>query len=169
MSALEEVPVTALVDRLDGSDRDTVVDAVDELGRRRATEAAPRLLELLRLTPDAAVRNATALALSDMVVPEAFDAIVELLRDPRTEGRRGTLLYALDPYDCAPILELLVDLALTGGYEVRMSALGLLSGVETDIDEPTWERLSSRLEAAAATADDERRAEVIDPLYELFD
>ncbi|KUL25217.1 HEAT repeat domain-containing protein [Actinoplanes awajinensis] len=168
MSALESVPNATLIGHLDHPDPTFVAEVIQELARRNAMEAAPRVLELLRTTQEAVIRHDAALALSDMKIPEAFDAIVELLRDPRTQGRRGTLLYALDPYDCAPILELLVDLALTGGYEVRMSALGLLSGIETDIDEPTWERLSDRLKAAAATADEQRRSEVIDPLNALF-
>jgi hypothetical protein len=62
------------------------------------------------------VRNAAALALSDMKIPEAFDAITELLNDPRTQRARGTLLYALDPYDNATNLELYVDLAITGNW-----------------------------------------------------
>ncbi|WIM97400.1 HEAT repeat domain-containing protein [Actinoplanes oblitus] len=168
MRTIEDLTVPELIERLAAEDTDTVVEAADEIGRRRATEAAPRLLELLRLTPEATIRNATALALSDMEMPEAFDSIAELLRDPSTEGHRGTLLYALDPYDCLPILELLIDLALTGGYEVRMSALGLISGIEGDIDEEIWDRVRARLEAAAATAGKERRTEVIDPLLEMF-
>lgn len=157
-----------LIDRLADADPDIVWETINELGQRNAVESAPRLLEVLRTTENAPVRNAAALALSDMRIPEAFDAITELLSDPRTRRSRGTLLYALDPYDNAQNLELLVDLAITGNWEVSRSAYGLITGINTDIGDDLWDRLRSRLEAAADTADDEQRAEVITPLLELF-
>jgi HEAT repeat protein len=158
----------ALIDRLADADGEAVRETIDELGRRNAVEAAPRLLEVLRTTEDTPVRNAAALALSDMGIPEAFDAITELLSDPRTERSRGTLLYALDPYDNGPNLELLVHLAITGNWEVSRSAYGLITGIATDIGEDLWRRLRARLESAAETAGDERRTEVILPLLDRF-
>ena len=166
MSAMDGISVPVLLARLDSPE--TALESVKELGRRRAREATPHLSAVLRTTGDPRVRNAAALALSDMHAPEGFDGIVEMLRDPRTQNNRGTLLYALEPYDNAPILELLVELAITGGYEVRMSAFGLINGINSVIDEPVWNRVRERLEAASTTADDERRTEVITPLLALF-
>ncbi|MEV6299247.1 HEAT repeat domain-containing protein [Actinoplanes sp. NPDC051861] len=168
MSALEHMSISALIGRLDDSDPGAVYEAIEELGRREATEAAPHLLEMLRTSDDAAVRNYAALALSDMRNPEVLDVIAGLLQDPRTAGSRGTLLYALEPYDCSPILELLVDLAITGNWEVSRSALGLLTGVNGDIGEELWSRLRDRVLAALSTADEEQRIEVLEPLLEMF-
>ncbi len=145
-------------------------------------EAVPRLLESLRTSDDAGVRNAAALKLSDMAVPELLDVVTVLLTDPRTVRSRGTLLYALGTgdYDCRPILGLLVDLALTGGWEVSRAAAGLVSQMEGEIDATEFDRARQRLLAAdaearrarehrpAASADPERHAEVIQPLLELF-
>ena len=74
-----------------------------------AASAAPRLLQLLRTTESPIIRNAAALALSDLNEPQAFQVLVDLLRDERTQNNRGTLLYALGAYDCSSILPLLVE------------------------------------------------------------
>lgn len=169
MSDLEHLSVAALIDHLDDPDTEIGYEAIKEIGRREATEAAPRLLEMLGTSDDAVIRNYAAIALSDMHIPEAFDAIVALLTDPRTARSRGTLLYALAEYDCSPILELLVDLAITGNWEVSRSALGLLTSINADIGEEMWNRLHDRVQAALLTADDEQRTEVLEPLLEMFE
>lgn len=159
-----------LISQLNRSDSRIVTDAIREIGRRRAREATPRLLQLLRTTDDGTIRNAAALALSDMEVPETFDAIVELLRDPRTVNNRGTLLYAVgtDTFDCRSILELLVELAISGNWETSRGALGLVNSIDGDVDAAQFRRAQQMLEAAFMTADTERREDIIGPLLTLF-
>lgn len=41
------------------------------------------------------LRNHVAITLSDLRCQEAVVPIIKLLKDPNTEGSRGTLLYAL--------------------------------------------------------------------------
>lgn len=168
MSDLGQLSVTALIDHLDDPDLKLVYEVIKEIGRRQATEAAPRLLRMLSTSDDATIRNYAAIALSDMHIPEAFDAIVALLTDPRTARSRGTLLYALAEYDVSPILELLVDLAITGNWEVSREALRLLTSINADIGTDMWTRLHDRVQAALLTADDEQRTEVLEPLLEMF-
>ncbi|MBW6435801.1 DDE-type integrase/transposase/recombinase [Actinoplanes hulinensis] len=67
-----------------------------------------------------------------------------------------------------PILELLVDLAITGNWEVSREALGLLSSINADIGKDMWNRLHDRVQAALLTADDEQRTEVLEPLLDMF-
>ena len=125
----------------------------DELARGN-TE---RVLALLRTTDDAAERNAIALALTDAKVAEAFDPIVALLRDERTRTNRGTLLHALRGYDCAPILPLLVDHVIDGGYEVRKEAFELAIDIDADLDPAVWQACVDRLRAALPGVDEDRR------------
>ncbi|GAA2557641.1 hypothetical protein GCM10010435_30670 [Winogradskya consettensis] len=70
---------------------------------------------------------------------------------------------------CASILGLLVELAITGVWEVSMAASGLISQIDGEVDPAQFCAGHAQLRAAMVTADDERREEVIRPLLELFD
>ncbi|GAA4604761.1 HEAT repeat protein [Actinoplanes octamycinicus] len=161
-------PQDDLLARLTDDDPDRAAEAARALG-------AVRLLDVLTTTEDPAVRVAAALALSDMRVPEARDVIAGLLTQERTRGRRGTLVYALEPYDCGPLLPLLVDLIVEDNYEVAREAARLIDHTDADLDRQTWDRLVARLEAALeatdppyAIKDPERREQVIRPVLQIF-
>lgn len=145
-----------LLKRLTGGDSQEVVAAARELASRQEGSAAPQLLEVLRTTHDATVRNAVALALSDLKYPQAFDVLVDLLNQERTRGHRGTLLYALGAFDCSSILSLLVDFVIEGSFEVSREALSLLAGIETELDEGTWTACTERVQSALVVASQER-------------
>ncbi len=162
------VTTAELLQALDSSDPDVVADAAGKLALCQEASAAPRLLELLRTTDNPVIRNAAALALSDLKEPQAFLVLVDLLRDERTGKSRGTLLYALGAYDCSSILPLLVDLVIDGNFEVSRQALGLIQGIETELDEQKWSACTVRLRAALASASAERRP-LIGELLVLFE
>jgi len=87
------------------------------------------LIEALINTNSRTIRNIIAITLRDIGPPDAdaaAPALARLLTDPRTEGSRGTLIYALRAFDCSPYIELLVNLANTGGFEVKEESLKTL-------------------------------------------
>ncbi|WP_436531894.1 HEAT repeat domain-containing protein [Actinoplanes sp. HUAS TT8] len=153
-----------LLARLVGADPDAAREAALELGDRRDYEAVPVMLEVLATTPDTRVRNGVAYALSAMRIPETFDVVVALLREERTRGARGTLLFALRPFDCLSILPLLVEIVIDDTWESSREAAYLISEVEV-IPVEAWEPLRERLRAARV--DDERR-ETIEFLLGFF-
>ena len=124
---------------------------------------------MLATTGHPRLRNAAALALSDLEAPEAFDVIAGLLRQEHTRGLRGTLLYALRPYDCTPILPLLVDIVVDDTYESAREAAALIDGTGVALDDRSAERLRCAFDSPGAYAvrDPERREEVIGRLLEL--
>lgn len=162
------VTTAELLQALDSSDADIVAGAASKLALCHAASAAPRLLELLRTTESPMIRNAAALALSDLNEPQAFQVLVDLLQDERTQKNRGTLLYALGAYDCSSILPLLVDLVIDGNFEVSRQALSLIQGIETELDDRKWSACAVRLRAALASASEERRP-LIGELLALFE
>ncbi|MEU8658103.1 HEAT repeat domain-containing protein [Actinoplanes philippinensis] len=174
MAGRQRPGVEQLLSQLGGTDSDAVRSAALELGDRREYGAVPTMLEILGATPDASVRNGVALALSDMRIPEAFEVIVELLQQDRTYGARGTLLYALRPFDCVPILPLLVDLVIKDTWESAREAAYLISEVEV-VSAETWAPLNHRLLAAYEAVDpsyaakDPERREVIRFLIGFFE
>ncbi|GIE76507.1 hypothetical protein Aph02nite_24570 [Actinoplanes philippinensis] len=161
-------PVTDLLARLAGEDPEAAREAALELGDRREYGAAPLMLEILGATSDARVRNGIAYALSAMRVPEMFEVVVELLRQERTRGFRGTLLYALRPFDCTPILPLLVDLVIGDSWEAAREAGYLITEIEV-VSTDTWLPLEERLRAALEVVEDPGRREIIAFLSEFFE
>jgi HEAT repeat protein len=162
------VTTAELLQSLDSSDTDVVAGAARGLAERHEARAVPRLLEMLRMTDNPVIRNAAGLALSDLKEPQAFQVLVDLLRDERTKKNRGTLLYALGAYDCSSILPLLVDLVIDGNFEVSLQALALIQGIETELDDRQWSACTVRLRAALASATAERRP-LIGELLTLFE
>lgn len=156
-----------LLRALHGDDADALIAAAGLLAVRGGDEIAEQLLAVLRTTDDRNVRNALALALSDRGEQRAFEAIVQLVQDPRTERNRGTLLHALGGFDCAPILPLLLDLVIEGSFEVSREALNLLTDVNADFDEETGRSYVEKLEQALVGASAERRP-LIEELLLMF-
>ncbi len=136
--------IDELLDRIQSGDPGAIVDAAREVARRGETAAAPSLRQILARTESPVVRNAVALALSDMKDPSTFDLLVDLLKNPRTEGSRGTLLYALGEYDCSLILPLLVSLVVDGNFEVSRQTLSIIAGIEAELDEAIWRTCAER-------------------------
>jgi len=94
------------------------------------------LLMALSDTSDARLRNVTALALADMGSRDAVPRLVSLLKDRRTKGFRGTLLYALQKLKAVlPITDLAI-LIVSDTAEAQEEALALL---EQSIDGKTDE------------------------------
>jgi HEAT repeat protein len=156
------------IDHFNSRDSKRIVEAARQVAARKVVMAVPQMLELLNKTSDPAVRNALALSLSDLKDASVFDVIVKLLNRKRTRGNRGTLLYALEGYDCTTILPLLVDIVIDGNFEESRQALSLIAGIETELDERTWQRCIERLRAAFAVTTEERRP-LLNELILMFD
>lgn len=157
-----------LLDRLQSPERRSVVAAAHALGATQNPWALQPLLDLLRSTSDPVIRNAAAVGLRDLGDARAVPSLVELLRDPKTEGYRGTLLYALAAFDCGPHLLLLVDLAIHDNFEVSRQAFLAIENIESDIPPEALVESRARLKAAlAGPLSDEQRTFLAD-LAELM-
>ena len=58
--------------------------------------------------------------------PRAVDALLNAIAHPENANHRGTLVHALGAFDCSEHVEELVDLALTGNFEVASCAFNIL-------------------------------------------
>ena len=115
-----------LLEQLRSESRDEAVDAAESLGRQHSAEAVPVLLEVLQETDDRVIRNAVAMALREIGDSRAAAPLAKLIDHDHTLGSRGTLLYALESFDCTPFAPMLIRLVTTGGFEVRAQALRIL-------------------------------------------
>ncbi|MCJ2177370.1 hypothetical protein [Novosphingobium album (ex Hu et al. 2023)] len=79
-------------------------------------------LHRLEVTDSHLERNSLALELSDTKEPRLFRHLVELIQRPELVNNRGMLVYCLKNYDCSSIVDLLVELAESGNFEVSAGA-----------------------------------------------
>lgn len=105
---------------------DEAKSLLQEVGRNKYENAIPLLLEFLRKTDDNRLRNSIAIALSDIGNERVVEPIVEMINNTKTLGNRGSLLYALEPFDCSLHLETLVKHLVTGNFEVQMNSYQLI-------------------------------------------
>lgn len=103
---------------------------IQELGSSKVTEAVPDLVSLLKKVQSCNLRNNIALALADIGEQSALEPLMSLIKSKKTEGCRGTLIYALQSLDCSPILIDLVELVINGGFEVSCEAFDAIESVE---------------------------------------
>ena len=168
MSTSISPPTAALQNQLRSSDPQQIIDAATQLAIRGEPPGLQAVMDVLLTTNDPVVRNGLAMIVSDQKHPAGFAALVKLLREERTRAHRGSLLYALGAYDCSSILPMLIDFVIDGTFEVSRQAHSLISGIETEVDEPTWSACAERLRGALPNSDPARSA-VIAELLELFD
>ncbi|MFB9330882.1 HEAT repeat domain-containing protein [Paenibacillus aurantiacus] len=115
--------------------QDEASAAISEVSRCNNKEVALILIYHLKNTENKILRNEIALALSDIRDPAAVEPIIDLLKNPKTLGSRGSLLYALRPFDYSSHLELLIDFVINGNFEVRHEANYLLQQLDIRIPE----------------------------------
>lgn len=124
------------------NDIDQAIDIIEEIGTAKNEQAVPILIQYLQSTENHLLRNAIAIALSDIGKEEAVEPIIGMIRDSRTIGHRGTLLYALQPFDCSQYIELLVECVCKGNFEVRKNSFELLANsIKSDISIQTQLKL----------------------------
>lgn len=145
-----------------------IIDAIFTIGDRGYLLALPILLELLQTTNNHAIRDAIAVTLRELKDERAVEPLVSLIKDPKTARHRGTLLYALEVFDCAPFLPLLVDLVITGKFEVSHQAFLLIESIESEIDDETWTTSLREVKEALKQAEGEK-ADLLEELLDLFE
>jgi HEAT repeat protein len=71
-------------------------------------------------------RDKAALALMDIGDESAVPPLLSAISRPENINHRGTLVYALGAFNCEPFLDVLVDLALTGNFEISTGAYAII-------------------------------------------
>jgi hypothetical protein len=112
---------------------DIAESMLEEIGRTKLKEAIPLLIEYLKSTESHILRNSIAITLSDIESEEAVEPLIDMINHPKTLGARGTLLYALKPFDCSRHIETLVYQLITGNFEVQLQAYQLIEVINSEI------------------------------------
>lgn len=110
-----------------------------------ATTMKPTKALLLDLqSSDAAVRDIAALELMEIKDPHAILALIEAIIKPENANHRDTLVYALGGFNCLDHLEVLVDLVVTGNFEVSLCAFNIIE--DFDFIAETMQRLRTQMD-----------------------
>jgi HEAT repeat protein len=157
-----------LLAKLQATDPNVVSAAARGLGDLKDSRSVLPLLALLQETDVPIVRNAAAMALREIGDERAVPVLASLLNDPKTAGYRGTLVYALRGFDCAPLLPLLVDLVITGGFEVSRQALQAIESIQSEIPLEIWTPCLRKIHDALPKAKGDN-ADVLQELRDLFE
>jgi HEAT repeat protein len=124
-----------LREAVESNKMDIVESILEEIGRSKLKEAIPLLIEYLKSTESSRLRNSIAITLSDIESEEAVEPLIEMINHPKTLGARGTLLYALKPFDCSRHLETLIYQLITGNFEVQLQAYQLIEVINSEISD----------------------------------
>ncbi|UNL83251.1 HEAT repeat domain-containing protein [Priestia koreensis] len=109
---------------------------LEEVGTNKYEPAIPLLIEFLKSTDNHRLRNSIALTLSDIGNEIAVEPLIEMINDPKTLGFRGSLLFALKPFDCSSHLETLIYHLLSGNFEVQMESYQLIEeNIHSDLSD----------------------------------
>lgn len=108
---------------------------LEEISSSKNIKAIPLLIEYLKSTDNALIRNSIALTLSDIGSEEVVQPLIDVINDPKTLGYRGTLLYALEPFDCSAHIETLIYHLITGNFEVQAQSYQLIESIKGEISD----------------------------------
>ncbi|ANU23374.1 HEAT repeat domain-containing protein [Planococcus donghaensis] len=154
---------------LENNDVEKVELLLGEMSADQHQEATKILIKHLTQTEDKNLRNLLAIALRDIGNEEAVSPLINLLNDSRTLGSRGTLLYALELFDCTAHLEILIHQFLTGNYEVQAGAYQLIESmnrnVSGDVLLKSLQKVKERLDEIERQQ--ELHSDILDFLFDL--
>jgi hypothetical protein len=88
-----------------------------------------RMVNAFEIADNPNERNKLAILLSDFGKELAIIPIIKMIKDPRTKGNRGTLLYALEELDCSLYLDFLFSLMIEDNFEVSRQAYLIIEKV----------------------------------------
>lgn len=125
-------------------------------------------LELLENTADPVERNALALRCAEARLAGADKVLARLIQRPDLVDARGTLVHALGYFDCTPYIALLVDLVITGSFEVAHEALEALETLE-EVEGDDVDYVSGRVDQLrAAGGPEDWREPLVEDLLDMF-
>lgn len=139
---------------------------LEEISRSKDIQAIPLLIEYLQRTENPLLRNSIALTLSDIGNEEVVQPLIDVINDPKTLGYRGTLLYALEPFDCSAHLETLIYHLINGNFEVQAQAYQLIESIKGEISDEVL--LNCIIEVKEELNDKERQMEILSDTIETL-
>jgi len=113
-----------------------LVEYVQQKKESVQAEIEAYLLEQLKTCSDYRRRDVVAVTLGDLQYQAARDILIDLIFKPELKMHRGSLVCALEQFDCSEHYQKLVPLLFTqGNFEVRMNMYGVMESMFPKLDE----------------------------------
>lgn len=109
-------------------------------------------------TDDSDVRNQLAMDLAETGDLRVKAALLSLIQRPDLTNRRGTLVYALESFDCGDQAPLLLELVTSGNFEVALLATNIIAKTAQFPAEHTTLLVTGLEDLACVASEDWRRA-----------
>jgi HEAT repeat protein len=162
----EESPTLLLETLRTSTNIDDVRHAAIRLGDEGVREAFAPLVEMLA-SDHPVLRDAAALALRDLRDQRALEPLTEAIQ--REPQRCSTYIYALQPLDCRPIAEFLVDLYIKSAPPIRSSISGCVDNFDpSSLPDDVLRRTRQKLREAAQSPTSESDREQLSWLLGLL-
>ncbi|XEC96686.1 HEAT repeat domain-containing protein [Paenibacillus tarimensis] len=138
--------LSILEEKINNNNIEEAIDIISEIGNNKDVEAVPFLIHHLVDTNNNILRNAIAIALADIGSNEAIEPLISMIKNPKTIGYRGTLLYALESFDCSDHAQLIVDLLGEDNFEVSRQSLLLLESIADNIPKEVKQKCIQKIQ-----------------------
>jgi HEAT repeat protein len=140
-----ESDIHILKEQVKSDDWETSLSAADRLGDIGTEEAIQPLLDNLK-SDDNFRRNAAALGLMRTKNQKYFNTLINRIKELGVREEIGTLVYALENFDCSLNLYDIVDLYLNGNAEVQMGTTTILNEQKFTLTKEEIKRVSDLLD-----------------------
>ena len=120
------MPELRFDDLVTAGDEQKIIEEIRSIAKIGRLPAGIDLMKLACETRSPRVRNAAAMALLTLGVPNTAELMINLVSRADTKGARGTLLYVLNELKSAVPLDTLVDILINDSYEAQEEAINLL-------------------------------------------
>ncbi|MDU9690179.1 HEAT repeat domain-containing protein [Priestia aryabhattai] len=128
---------------------ENALDTIEKIGLMQDYTTVPTLINYLVSTNNNMLRDALAIALADIGDHQAIEPLIGLLKSPKTLKSRGTLLYALESFNCSNYAELITELLFENNFEVSRQAFILLEAqmlhISNDVKTECIKRIKQEL------------------------
>lgn len=133
-----------LFENFNSLDPDTIQNAADEIARRNAEEGNKFLIEKLS-SNDPWIRNTVALAMNESENVVFKEPLINRIRQLGPKDQIGTLVFALEAFDCSDILVEIIKLHVNGEAEIKMGTSTILTEQKFLITEEEKELINEEL------------------------
>lgn len=148
------------------NNEEEMLKIIEIIGNEKNELALPTLLDIFNKTSNNIIRNTVALALGDIGNPIVIEPIVQMIFNPITQNNRGTLIYALNNYECSKYIKQFIKLIYTGNYEVSREAFNLVELNYLYLSNKEKEECEKLIKEEIEKAND--RLELLSEVYNIF-
>ena len=126
VNTLMDKAILKLKEEITSEDWQISLSAAERLANIKTKESLQVLVDSLK-SENHLIRNAAALGPMQTSDQEYVEPLIKRIKELGPEEEIGTLVYALEDFDCSAILPDIVTLYLKGNFEVRQATTNILN------------------------------------------